>query len=572
MVKWSIEFSISAMPPIKILDFEPDNFTDLYSTEIENFKIIIKPEMKNNYLSIKISVESLNTERDCFISLRCTGESELYSFSDVCNKRIVMRQSPHDPSNHNLSKMIKQPVPMAALKTNDGFYFAVSDTPASFDNQTTQTFDPQAGYFLISSGDNGEQANDEGIDFPYSSHITKKGVPHTFTLLISRSKAQSIQSLRQDVFEVIAEQWGEISSPYHALAFATNYMHFRKNETGYSNHWIIPGIEYANKQYTRDAFWQSMILPLAMEQQIYDAVYEERYKYAENAMLYIIWTARLKRSGGVPNIERAKDALKFITQNTIDGCYKTPRSKELQHGKMMRSWYDICDFEDDDVITYNQGLLATALFGAQELSLPTSLSIEQSVTAYQNLFNVEKGFFPLSRDKMAMCVDALVGDLLSIVFFDQPILPTNMVKLHFDAMNNIARTDVGYKVTCDITGNYLPPEFYCTDGNIIPDYQHPNKGQYSWGGSYFIYDMLALLTAVAHKVEGAEEAAYWRTAVEIKIGGTYHENLNTLTKMPGKPNQGWNAAIYALWTIMMEKGLVSDNYLRKVDKLITALK
>lgn len=568
--EWSVLMHTPGADPVTAFEFDPDGQAGERCAEVGGFTVRGVFRRCGESLGLTVSAEASVSGAECYLSVRCSGAGagEIASFLGACSGRSVMRQSPHDPANHGLGGMVKQPVPMGALKFDGGYYFAISDNPAAYENLTTQTFDPAGGYFLVSSGDSGEQRDDEGIDFKPGYHPAGKGTPHVFEVIVSKTRAASLPALRQAVFEAIAARWGDVASPYQALAFATNYMHYRRNEIGSSRYWIVPGIEYANKQYTRDAFWQSMILPLEMEQQIYDAVYEERYKYAENGMLFVIWTERLRRRGGRPDFVRAKDALDFVAGRSKDGCYVAPRTGKGAHAKMLRSWYDICDFEDDDVIAYNQGLLACALLAARELGMDSPLSFEQAAGAYRDLFDEKNGFFTLSRDRRVMCVDALVGDLMASVFFDRKLLCDTTVGRHFDAMNRIARTNVGYKVTCAPDGEYLPPEFYCTSGEIIESYLPHNKGRYSWGGAYFLYDMLALLDAVLHKIEGAEDAVIWRTALEIEAGGTYFENMNTLTGEPGKPNQGWNAAIYALWRIMMEKGIVTDRYLRAIDELI----
>ena len=88
-----------------------------------------------------------------------------------------------------------------------------------------------------------------------------------------------------------------------------------------------------------------------------------------------------------------------------------------------------------------------------------------------------------------------------------------------------------------------------------------------YGGSWYLYDMLCLLDCVLHGVPGAEEQAIWRTRLEFQLGGTYHEFIDTQTGIPFKPNQGWDAGVYALWRAFMERGLVSDRLLRAVDEL-----
>lgn len=52
------------------------------------------------------------------------------------------------------------------------------------------------------------------------------------------------------------------------------------------------------------------------------------------------------------------------------------------------------------------------------------------------------------------------------------------------------------------------------------------------------------------------------------IGGTYYEHIDTVTGEGNKPNQGWNAAIYAIWDMLMQQGKASDRFFREIEKVL----
>ncbi|MFO7637323.1 MAG: hypothetical protein R6W96_08440, partial [Clostridia bacterium] len=376
-----------------------------------------------------VEAQSLGRETSCYISLACRYEDGIpYAFAGEVCKREVFRQSPHDPADHVL-QMTKQAVPLVALKLREGFLAMVSNHPASCGNYTTQTLDPRQKTLLLSSGDSGETTGNEKKVFEPYYHRVHHGETHAFHFILFTSTAHNLSAFRITLFDQITAEWGKATSLYHSMCFASNYIHYRKNEVGSSDHWIVPGIDYANKQYTRDAFWQSMILPLDMEQQVYDAVYEERYKYAEAGLLFLIWSYRLSCRGGNPDLVRARDALTYVKDHTRDGWYDSRNTNPNSY--VVKSWYDTFSFEHDDVITYNQGLLPVALECAKRLCLDPSVSSEQAANHYRSLFLKDKGFFPLSRKKPAMCVDALVGDLLSQRILGQPLAETPDVEQHY---------------------------------------------------------------------------------------------------------------------------------------------
>jgi hypothetical protein len=223
-------------------------------------------------------------------------------------------------------------------------------------------------------------------------------------------------------------------------------------------------------------------------------------------------------------------------------------------------------FEDDDVITYDQGLLAVALLSAEALGLHPSVSSAEAIQNYQAMFNQKSGYFPLSRDKDLLAVDPLVGDLLAEVFFHKALLTDESVQSHFRQVVAQAKTPFGFKVTCLPDGSYAPLSAYSASGFVISEHDLGSKGNYQWGGSWYLYDMLCMIDCYLHGAPGAKEEVSWRGALDFKLGGTYFENLNTVTGQPSKPNQGWDAGVYAIWKKLMAQGRADSSLLDAIDK------
>lgn len=544
---------------------EPQSIEEVF----DRFKAVVQLTPRGERVDIDVEVGAVGEPACCFVALR--GESDramARNFYATVETPEVFRQSPHDPARHWIN-LATQPVPLAGLQDDGCVTWLVSDTPGNFANCTTQEFDPANGCVAVCSGDAGARPGFKGMPVRAHYHDVTEASPHRMQAFLLKTPAGSVAGSRLQLYEAITERWSTRGTAglFDAICFGSNYMHLRQNETGYSDIWIVPGIEYCNKQYTRDAFWQSMIFPLDIDQQCYDAVYPARYRYAENAALYLLWSMRIANAGGRVNEERAADALAWLEMHTQYGSFHPPSARK---NKMdFRSWYDLVSFEDDDCITYNQGLFAASLKAAEVLGLRPSTEFEDACAVYRRLYNSEEGFFPLSRRKNLLCVDALAGDLLGKILFGESLLPAGHVHAHFERLRRHAWTDYGFKVTCTPDGSYAPADAYGAGHMLEEAFQNPdNAGSYQWGGSWCLYDMLCILDAVARGADGAMDVAIKRMRIEFRLGGAYHEHINTLTGEPRKPGQGWNACVPVLWRRLINAGLADDRSLQALDETL----
>ncbi len=350
-------------------------------------------------------------------------------------------------------------------------------------------------------------------------------------------------------------------------------MHLRKNERGTSDVWIVPGIEYGNTQYIRDSFWQSMILPDDIADECNKVLLAKRCVNAENPLILTLWAYRVFKNGKTPRMEEVKEALKRIRFCTNDGCFHPKIDAMGRHD--FRSWFDLCAHTETDVITYNQGLYAAAMHGAYEMGLATEEEYKLAAERYRGLFIKEHGIYPVSREKTALCVDPLIGDLMHYLLFGETILSDADVLSHYQIVCERCATPYGIKVVADLDGSYNDASFFGIPG-YLADYFTDSKyearpGHYIWGSSYFIYEMLFHIDAYIHGAKNAEQHIIDRTLIDLSLGSTYFEHIDTASGKPNKANQGWNAAIYAIWTQLMNEGKAGSRYFDEVEKYLSTV-
>ena len=556
-----MKFSLILNTPKKDITTHIVPFNESTSEVCSDYNISMDTKTTDNCIVSTFTVTGL---KEAYLSV--CGEytkGEAYTFSGKKTNKNVFRQSPHNVSQWKINTP-KEAVPMAAVLNENEYTIVMSDNPAKSYNYTTQITDPKNSRIYVCSGDNGEVYDGE-LSFQKYYHKISENKPHTFTVVLFKSQAKNLNDMRKDVFYAIDEVFGEKSNKFHAICFSSNYMHYRINEMGSSDYWIVPGIEYCNTQYPRDAFWQSMILPAEMAHQCYNGLYKGRYRYAENACIFVFWSYRNYINGYPFDKDRLEDALSYISEHVKDNCYITGESNTLA----FRSWYDICSFENDDCLTYNQGFFALALMALDKMEISHPYDTEKAIEEYNNLFLEKEGYFPMSRKKPFMVtLDPTVADVLSYIYFDRKLLKTENAKRHYENTFNISKTELGCKVTCRPDGSFCTLEDYSAYGKVNDELATHTPGYYSWGGSYYIYEMLFHIDGFIHGAENAEENLIYRGKIDFNLGGTYFEHINTVTGDANKANQGWNACIYALWQMLIDKGVANDRFFSEIDKML----
>ncbi len=560
-----MKYSYILHTPNEEFAFEADVFAE-NGTLIKQgeFTISISAREKRSYKVIEISVFT-EEERKVYLSLCGEGKADFYSFNGPCADERIFRQSPHDYTNYGF-KMEKSAIPMVAAVTSEGTDVFISDNPSFFDNATTQHIIPEEHRFYLSSGDRGGAPNcEESDEFSPIFHRIDESNHHLFRFIAFKTPSATLKSIRRDVYGAIEAVWGKGSkSLYRATCFAGNYMHIRKNEKGTSDKWIVAGIQYANCQYFRDSFYQTLILDAETEAQCYRALTKYGISEAENPLMYIIWSYRLVRNGKEFNKENTDFAFKTLTEcmdkHGDGGFYPNCR----EHGDF-RNWFDICAFDLDDVDAYTQGLCVCALECAKRLGYDIGDRKKRAISRYRSLFNGK--FIPMSKKKQYLAVDVSVGEVLYYLFFDAVFVPHEMFRKTYRIIyDGPSRTPYGIKIVSAPDGSYLPVEAYGLNGYVHPGFATLDTGRYANGGSYHVYEMLFHIAAYIHGVEDAEQNLINRLMIDLDYDGATHEYMHTVKGNGVKANQGWNAGIYAIWDEIIKKGKATTAFFDAADK------
>ena len=79
--------------------------------------------------------------------------------------------------------------------------------------------------------------------------------------------------------------------------------------------------------------------------------------------------------------------------------------------------------------------------------------------------------------------------------------------------------------------------------------------------------MLFLIDSYLHGAPDAIDEIKWRASLDYKLGGTYFEFINTVNGTTNKPNQGWDAAIYAIWSKLIKDGKADKSMFDAIGNL-----
>ena len=525
---------------------------------------------KNGYDIFEATVSSRD-DAEVYLSLCGEGGEKFFSFESECRRERIFRQSPHAPESYHF-KMEKSAIPMVAAVSGEKADIFVSDNPSFFANATTQRIIPEEKRFYLSSGDPGGAPNfPESDEFSGIFHRIGGKVAHTLRFIAFRSECAALKPIRREVYRAIEAVWGKNSpSLYRATCFAGNYMHVRVNETGKSEKWIVPGIQYANCQYFRDSFYQTLIMDEETEAECYRALTENLAFDAENSLMCLIWSYRLMKNGREYNQKLTDFAFKTMLEcmDKYGGGGFYPNC--TPHGDF-RNWFDICAFAFDDVDAYTQGLLVCALECAKRMGYETGERKEKAIARYVSLFNGE--YIPLSEKKQYLALDVAVGDVLYHYLFGETFIPDGMfLSTYRKICGSRAKTPHGIKIVSAPDGSYLPVEAYGLDGYVHEGFATLDTGRYANGGSYHVYEMLFHIAAHIHGAPEAEENLIARLMIDLDFDGATHEYMHTVRGNGVKSGQGWNAGIYAIWEDIMKKGKAGDAFFAAADKKLESIK
>jgi hypothetical protein len=560
------------------------------SKELDGLTATATVRREANYWVLTATAGARNEGRSCYFRLsRGYGpDSTPMNFNGPVRESNVFRQSPHNPLNHHFNTQDMQAMPLVAVENASKLEIAICDTPAHFDNYTTQTYDLQQQRVALSSGDDslawnlleqrfqgtsGQQSGSPDQRAPIAAHYfsVAAGQEHRMEAILLTVPRNSHQQIPLLANQAVAQHWsqGKIKDLLGATFFSSAYMNLRVNETGHSRYWVVPSIEYSNKQYSRDAFWISMVLPPEYSQSCFEneSANDTQFTGAERQLFTLLWAYRSSKSGNKIDKQRVERILRIVESHAPNSYYRGFTETPANPG-CFQGWADLVAFDSDDTIANNQGLFAVALLCMEALGIETKLEAEDAIAHYQNLFNPAIQAYPISLKRREIAaVDPLMGELLAQVYLRRAFLPTEHVLSHYETLKK-GRTDYGFKVFCRPDGAFLLSDQYrCAD--FKSPLSNRADGSYLRGGSWYLYDMQMLMAAYLHGAKDAEDLMIWRTKIELLRDGTTNEYIDTVEGEANKPNMGWNAAVYGIWSELIRQGRASDRLFREIDRMRT---
>ena len=535
----------------------------LYSGDFSDFDSISKNQNflsfslnktnRKDFVEINILTEAFK-KKSYFISVEFFSEEKSDLFS--CLGKEVIQKSYHQQSRDG------QTFPSGFFMDKDSSIGIMYAPPFLCENKTFQNFIPQENKIEFSNGKIGKKS--------IFQKLQKNEKQKLDIIIISKNKKVDYLQFYFSLLKTTTKKYADtnilpVAENIGSLIFPLNYILCRKNWRKESKYLIIPGINYSNKQYLRDAFHQSTVLPSDMQHSTYNAIYPERIFYAENPFLFLIWSYRIYKNGGDISKRLITKTLKFILKNTKKGWYIPP---QYQSGKNLgwKSWFDTFYFDNDDSPAYTQSLFIPALNSLSKMGFDYPQGLKDEVQmSYDSLYDKENKYIRFSRKLQYLSVDVTAGDLINYIYFGESIIPDQNVQNHLDKLKNAA-TPYGYKNISDLDGNYLKFEDY---GHNNPYPEKYGIGKYQYGGSWFLYDMMMLLNCLTHRIDTSKELID-RVNIEIKQHFSLHECLSTIDGKPEKSEQGWDSSPFIFWNILKKKYSIHSKYdfTLEVDKII----
>jgi len=347
--------------------------------------------------------------------------------------------------------------------------------------------------------------------------------------------------------------------------------------------WVVPGPNYPQSLYCRDSFWlaaalqnptlsSNLISLLAEEEgqygdgQIPTAIYYDRWfrtpqRDDESMLLFVLHCLLQARLGGDPPLQTLERVYGFVASHVTTARYVTRGETRVGPEFSGRTELGAFHYWADTyrpmgraepapaVFAYNQGLYCLALRGLCELGLSVSPEVlPEAEAVYADMRSTrDDRSLPQREGASVVDVSALAPEALSFYFFDRPLLGAERVRATLGRLAATRYPDgsfLGFKVISDFGGDYRPLADFT--GNPAND-----PGSYHNGGSWLLYDALALYAGARHGVEGCAEMLMERLASEVSRSWASHEYLITDRRTPGqrdptREGYGWNAFVAAL--------------------------
>lgn len=263
----------------------------------------------------------------------------------------------------------------------------------------------------------------------------------------------------------------------------------------------------------------------------------------ESTIMDVLREYEYARLGGDPDLDSLNKSWQFIQTRIQNGLYAT--SGDSQTGAA-HYWADTLRFSLPQAITYNQGLLCVALEALERMGV--SIGADQKAAAQRGYAGMsgtsDRGVMPERLGAALMDVSALTGEALSFYYFGKGVLPDARVRATFDRMVSSGAVYsngmfAGFRVICNEDGSYL------NAGDFTGKDSFP--GNYHNGGSWLLYDALALYAAAGHGIGQASDLLVQRIASEYQRSQAFHEYTRTSPFLvDARSDYGWNAFVARL--------------------------
>lgn len=351
--------------------------------------------------------------------------------------------------------------------------------------------------------------------------------------------------------------------------------------------WIVPSTLYQEYFFSRDSFWvlaalkerklsEMAVRRFAKDQQlnsdghIATALYKDgsrpeyRDRDEESTLMFVLHNYLLQKLGGSPNKEALKNANEFITKHVKNGRYVTigeTRTGPLFGGRNQVGTYHywLDTFRPagravtiPTVFSYNQGLLCVATRCLEEMGVTEEKNIrKEAESVYSRTVNPkDRVSLPQAEGSTNVDVSSLVGEALSLYLWNESILGKKRVQATVNRLRKVRYPDgkfLGFKVVSQYDGSFLPGRYF-SGGPVV------EPGNYQNGGSWLLYDGLALYAAARHNIAGASELFLQRLESEVRFSWRSNEYLSTNQRTLGQSEEaragyGWNSFVANLLSV-----------------------
>ncbi len=479
----------------------------------------------------------------CF-SLQASWTGEYASFSGPTKERLLC--------DTVRGAARTETFPVGLLRTDSNVLGLAADSPGLWENRCQVMLDPPARRLAIFTGDGRDPyplvvkpPEDARDTYQYSMdgwQSISPGETRLFTTWVFASPARHHYDAQLAAHLAVANAKGWNSSALEAILRNTSLYLLRRNLALDAAHQprdgryiFVSGPGYGWKQWVSDGFYTALGLDDPEKTiEANRAVFWTRMDYEDNAHYYLIWAVLMKRAGGTVNDALVRRAYAFIREHEKDGAYIPPSLPGAPNPKGWKTYHDVLQYDDGDCPTSDQGFHCGALLAAQELGLGIqNQEVEQAVSAYQALFNRERGFMPTSRfQRDILGQDTLYGATLTYAVFGRKLLTDEQVLTHYRTSERV-KTPFGLRVISQ------------ADGSLLPGH----SGVYCYGGSWFLNDAANYLLAGVHGLPSSTVDALLVERIEREIAQVpaFNESISTVDGHPhGHILYSWNSGFWWL--------------------------